>query len=590
MHGIVGELGRGGGGTVYEARQLAAGGRTVAVKVVHGTSKPERERMVREVRALGQLAHPNIVTVHEVGECPDGPYFSMEYMANGSLARRLGSAPLAAHDSARLLEAVARGVAAAHAGGILHRDLKPSNVLLSADGTPKVSDFGLAKFLDGPTDATTLEQVTPTDAFLGTPQYMAPEQAACQSADVDERTDVYGLGAVLYHCLAGRPPFGGKSSVEIAHRVLTIDVTTPRALNRAIPADLEAVCLKCLEKEKDRRYESAAAVGDDLNRFLRGEPTVARPLPWFTRTGRKLRRSRRRIGVAALAGGLIAAAVWVGSVLFNADAPTVPPPDPDAALVRMETDLAAGKPVVLVPSAGPPKWHKVIEGLVLETEARHHDGAWTLATDQDASVLLLRSPPAQGYELSAELRHERGHTRQPNKSWVGLFFRRELYESPFGPVLSVYGVRFTDVFPKGAGTCDVELIRSTELQRPSERPLISQAAFNGAEFAPSPAAGAGAKKWRRITVTVRPDGLAASWEDVPGQPEPIGLKDYPAATVLQNLNRDFDDRLQNRVDPKAGQFRFPEWTTAGAVGLTLYGAELSVRNVIVRPRPNTPKE
>ena len=286
-------VGCGGMGVVYRARHLRLN-RTVALKMLLAgpyALPTERERFVREAEAVAGLRHPNIVQVHDAGEFDGRPYFTMELVEGGTLARRLDGTPLPAHDAAALVAALADAVGAAHAAGIVHRDLKPSNVLLAADGTPKVSDFGLARRVDGGPG------LTRTGVAVGTPSYMSPCQARGAKTALGPATDVYALGAILYECLTGRPPFKAESALETLQQVLTEDPVSPSRLNARVPRDPETVCLKCLEKDPARRYPSAAALADDLRRFERGEPILARPLG---RAGRLARWARRRPAQAAL--------------------------------------------------------------------------------------------------------------------------------------------------------------------------------------------------------------------------------------------------------------------------------------------------
>jgi tRNA A-37 threonylcarbamoyl transferase component Bud32 len=265
---VLEEISRGGVGVVYKARQVKLK-RFVALKVLlaGGHAGPEQlSRFRREAESLAQLQHPNIVQIYEVGESDGLPFLSLEYVEGGSLARRLESGPLPAVPAARLVETLARAVHAAHQRGILHRDLKPGNVLLTAEGTPKITDFGLSRSFQEK------EGLTATGAVMGTPGYMAPEQAGGPSAKVGPAVDVYALGAILYEVLTGRPPFCGASLLETLDRVRFQAPVPPRELRPEIPGELEAICLKCLRKEPEQRFPTAAALADDLARFSASHP------------------------------------------------------------------------------------------------------------------------------------------------------------------------------------------------------------------------------------------------------------------------------------------------------------------------------
>jgi serine/threonine-protein kinase len=266
------ELGRGGMGVVYRAAQASLG-REVAVKMIlrgQLASKGDRERFEAEAQAAARLDHPGIVPVYEVGEIDGRAYFSMKHVRGTTLAQRLAEGPLPPREAAMLMAAVARAIHFAHMRGVLHRDLKPSNILLDEHGEPHVTDFGLAKQLEG---AATL---TKTGAVLGTPAYMAPEQASGQRGQVGPASDVYSLGVILYHMLTGRPPFQAASPGEMVLLVLEQDPVPPRMLNPKADRDLEMICLRCLQKPIDLRYASAAALADDLEAYLNDESISAR--------------------------------------------------------------------------------------------------------------------------------------------------------------------------------------------------------------------------------------------------------------------------------------------------------------------------
>jgi len=292
-YSILRELGRGGMGVVYEAIQLSLN-RHVALKMIRGgayAGTSERERFRHEAEAVARLQHPNIVQIHEVGESAGLPYFALEYISGGTLSNRLRERPLPPTEAAALCRILAGAIHAAHQAGIVHRDLKPGNVLLLPDGTPKITDFGLAKSLEGKPGDTKSGQV------LGTPSYMSPEQARGDRS-VGPAADVYALGAVLYEMLTGRPPFLADNTIATLDLVLRAEPVPPSRFNRSVPRDLETICLKCLQKEPLRRYVSAQEFADDLGRFLAGVPVRARPVGSFTHA---LRWCRRNPGVTAAA-------------------------------------------------------------------------------------------------------------------------------------------------------------------------------------------------------------------------------------------------------------------------------------------------
>ncbi len=269
---IIDVLGRGGMGIVFKARDLSLR-RVVALKTITelpASTPGQLERFVDEAQAAARLQHPNIVTVHSVGEHRGRPYFSLEFVDGGDLKKRLAEKPLAPKPAAELVETLARAVHAAHEAGVVHRDLKPSNILLTSEGVPKVADFGLAKLLGGDSARTVSGQV------VGTPSYMAPEQAEGHSKDVGPTADVYALGAILYEALTGRPPFLGESQLETLALVKSAEPVAPRRLRLEIPRNLETICLKCLEKVPTKRYASAGRCSADLARYLEGRPVEAR--------------------------------------------------------------------------------------------------------------------------------------------------------------------------------------------------------------------------------------------------------------------------------------------------------------------------
>jgi serine/threonine-protein kinase len=309
---VLGPLGRGGMGVVYKARQRGLN-RLVALKMILAGGHAGREELARfraEAEAVARFQHPNIVQIHEVGEHQGQPFFALEFAAGGSLADKLAGTPWEARPAAALVESLARAMDAAHQRGIVHRDLKPANVLLTADGTPKVTDFGLAKRLD--------DQVGQThpDAILGTPSYMAPEQTGGRAREVGPASDVYALGAILYEALTGRPPFRAATVLETLDQVRSQEPVPPRQLQPKVPRDLETICLKCLQKAPARRYASTAALADDLRRFLAGEPILGRRAGALERAAKWARRKpAAAAALALLLTAVVALAVGIAAVM-----------------------------------------------------------------------------------------------------------------------------------------------------------------------------------------------------------------------------------------------------------------------------------
>jgi tetratricopeptide (TPR) repeat protein len=308
---ILGELGRGGMGVVYKAMHLPLK-RLVALKMILAGAHAGPEHLSRfqtEAEAAARLQHPNIVQIYEVGEHQGRPYFSLEFVQGGSLAGRLRGLPQPGVQAARLVEALARAVQYAHEQDIVHRDLKPANVLLAADGTPKVTDFGLAKLLDRGTGHTD------SGAVVGTAGYMAPEQAGGHSRQVGPAADTYALGAILYELLTGRPPFAGENFFETLVQVCETAPVPPRRLQPTVPRDLETVCLKCLAKEPPKRYPSARELADDLRRFVDGEPIRARPTPGWEQAWKWARR-RPWQAVSVVSGSLLLLALPALAIVY----------------------------------------------------------------------------------------------------------------------------------------------------------------------------------------------------------------------------------------------------------------------------------
>ena len=298
---IIREIARGGMGVVFEARQVSLN-RKVALKMILAgqlANDTDVKRFYTEAEAAANLDHPGIVPIFEVGQHEDQHYFSMGFVEGQTLSQRLTEGPLPGREAAALMVRVAEAIEYAHQRGVIHRDLKPANILLDQNGNPRVTDFGLAKRIEGDSGLTGSGQI------MGTPSYMPPEQAGGQRGEVGPAADVYALGATLYALVTGRPPFQASTAMDTVLMVIGDEPVPPRRLNASIPLDLETICLKCLEKEAGKRYASAAALGADLRRFLNDEPISARPVSAVERTWRWCRRRPVIAGLGATVASLV---------------------------------------------------------------------------------------------------------------------------------------------------------------------------------------------------------------------------------------------------------------------------------------------
>ncbi|HTK78339.1 MAG TPA: serine/threonine-protein kinase [Gemmataceae bacterium] len=309
---ILGILGRGGMGVVYKAKHLKLK-RTVALKMVLAgghASESDLARFYIEAEAVAQLQHPNIVQVFEISEQNGLPFFALEYVDGGSLSKKLDGKPQPPRDAARMVQTLAEAMAYAHLHGIIHRDLKPANILLAGDGQPKITDFGLAKRLEEDSGQTK------SGTLMGTPNYMAPEQARGDTKDVGPLADVYALGVILYQMITGRTPFVGTSLLDTIQQVRNLEPVPPSRLQPKVPADLETICLKCLQKEPQKRYASADDLAEDLRFFLAGEAIRARPVGKAERLWQWCKRNPKVAGLSAAVLALLVTVAVVSSAMW----------------------------------------------------------------------------------------------------------------------------------------------------------------------------------------------------------------------------------------------------------------------------------
>jgi hypothetical protein len=538
-HQVGEEIGHGGMGVVYRARDLILD-RTVALKVLRSglfASNDEVARFYREARASARLHHPHIVPIHGMGLYRGQHCYTMPLFSGGTLTRQLPRLGEDLRAGVALMEKVARAVQAAHEQGIIHRDLKPGNILLDEQGEPHVSDFGLAKLLDAPADATTSGQV------LGTPAYMAPEQAAGQAGKATAATDVWALGVILYEMLVGRRPFQGKTDSETAWKVLHADPTRPRSLRPGLSRDLQTILLKCLEKDAKRRYASAGAVADELARWLQGQPIQAHPESWLRWTVRKGIRYRTLLAAAVIPVVLLSMAL-----LF------LRPRTPEDELKALQNQLAAGHPVDLIGPKSVPRWWRPCVGIGSLDTVMGEPGAFMLDTWHFDLVELLPDPRRERYVFSAEVRQDETHSGD-----AGIFILHSTQHPSAGVEHSFGALFFAD---RGAHAGQV----SFSLRRLREDLIMNYKSLRvGASFDAKPTA------WRKLKVKVAPDGVTAFWEGRElGRMDRSRMKNY-----AQNL-------LEQ--DPVAGASP-PALPVRGSLGVFAFQSSVSYRNVRVEPLP-----
>jgi hypothetical protein len=589
-------LGTGGMGCVYQAVRVSTG-QTVAIKKLRAERYTPSllRRFVQEARILSRVDHPNVVRLHDFVPDPGDPHIVMDFVDGCSLADRLADGKvLPPGEAARLMADAARGVAAAHAAGGIHRDLKPGNLLVTKADQIKVSDFGLGKLTD-PGDGLTLTG----DGQLvgGTPGYMAPEQIDETAPACDARTDVWGLGACLYACLVGRPPF--PTGTKNATRVLSDPLVPPRSVKPAVPPVLDAVVCKCLERDPANRYPTAADVAADLDRYLRGESTVAKPLPWATRVWRRARGVHRGLVVAWAVAAIAGVIALLATPRPPRDLTTIQPlatggEEKADALATLEAEFKAGRTVTLVPEKGLPRWSEWVDGGPDVHPSRLGDEAAEVETIT-LGALKLFARPGDRYRIELELRHLSGFVRaNPLATWVGVFFAhtRAAGAEGSGELLdSMMAVKFADIdltLPdRGQPTPQPLNFAYWNLYRPhagSPRWTSHHVLPDGLRFAASPTLPG---PWRRLVVDVTPDGVHARWYEAAAPPLPDPLEMGVTAGKLGDVLRDVKAGIEakRRVGLKSeNPAMFPtRWEPNGGIGLLCSGSALAFRNVAITP-------
>jgi tRNA A-37 threonylcarbamoyl transferase component Bud32 len=576
------EIAHGGMGVVYKARDLNLE-RTVALKMVRGGllgHPDDLKRFSREAQAAAKLRHPHIVPIHEVGQFERHHYFTMDFIAGGSLFRQMDRfrVPRAA---ATLVEKVARAVEHAHQNGVLHRDLKPGNILIDERGDPLVTDFGLAKFLSSSVDMTRSGEV------LGTPLYMAPEQASGRISLIGVGTDVWGLGVILYELVTGRRPFAGQTTEEVNFQIRHAEPPRPSAVEPKVNRDLQTIILKCLEKEPHRRYASAAAVADDLARWLRGDPIVARRQSWGQRFARRIRGHRDAVAVGVF---ILLIAVIVAMAVGGREKETSGQPISDEATEKalngLQAELNEDKTVALLGENGRPHWQQTVPTLS-PPEIIGKDGELTMVSmDRLSAITLFPQPIRKRYVVRAEVRHDR-NDGMTDQNGIGLFFLTSGRSTTRGWENCFVALRFSECYlapgPMRSEYGQASVIYWRYLEKGSPRMLPADVARE--EFAAS------FGTWRQMEVVVSPEAIKVRWQG-------NQLKEFDRSELLEDAKfhlqfytPEFEKKLEQAVGKKDVDAlraanegaRSPQLTEQ--IGFFVNHSAATVRNLVIQPLP-----
>src|SRR5579883_3108907 len=548
-------IGQGGMGIVYKARQETLK-RLVALKMIRAgsyASAEERLRFQREGEAIARIRHGHVVQIHDFGEHEGQMYFSMELLEGGTLSSRLHKGPLPEREAAELVRALAQAVAAAHEQEVVHRDLKPRNVLFAADGTAKITDFGLAKVLDSGSS------VTCTDAIMGTPAYMAPEQVRGEGWKIGRATDVYALGVILYETLTGNLPFCGESRSQTLELVRTAEPELPSRRRPGLARDLEAICLKCLEKEPKQRYPSAAALAEDLQRWLDGQTIQARPMRCYHRALRKIRRNPATFTAI---GVLIVLIVLLSSLPYLLD--------PQRKVERFQTRLRRGETVTLIGQTGGPAWSRwpLRPGALVTAGAGGN--VFTISA-HDAALLQLLEDPQRSYRLTAQVRHDDGS----RDSEVGLFFLHSEHDIASGRHHCFCTLTYNDHEALHPQAGQLSSLVSCKVCRAHVPTSGDQGNLAGEFFTPAALINPTETPWRELAVEARSDEISVFWQ---GQcfaqlsrARIIAQFQVPKLRWSNGKPVDLYPDLQPTFGPR------------GALGLYVSNGKASFRHVVVQP-------
>ncbi len=589
LYEILEKIGSGGMGVVYRARHQAIK-RLVALKMLRDARLGDAETLTRfcvEGEAAARVRHPNVVQILEFAQHEGHLYFTMEYLAGGSLSRRLEGKPLPQRLAARLVRDLAHGVYAVHQQRIIHRDLKPANVLLegSADGpleemVPKVADFGLARLMDDVEGAN-----TQTDAVLGTPPYMAPEQAAGRPTEISERTDVYALGAILYECLTGQPPFKGQSRMQTVSLVQSSPVLPPSRVCSELDPRLEAICLKCLSKSSADRYATAQALAYDLDRWLADRPTQVQPPG---RLARLVGGARRRPGMlTAIALMLLLGGLGLGAAYWFS---------PEGRRREREHQLAHGQTQILIGDTGKPAWFDLVAGSQRCQTSIGPDATFNVDTWGRTIVELLHSPRRDHYRFQVDLRQDRSDFQGD----LGIYVARCEHNTSGGVVhqfaaLSYYDLRSDrEQWRQHLQAGDFQKVR-----QPPPRPKGNRARLEPRLYADGPLrpwepgfstgpaliftpTAPNEPTWRTLVLEVTATGIRGWWGDEPGSALSF-VGELSATALVEGTKAYLEVRQRLQADDPHFHGLQPRFAPRGGLGLYVHQGSASFRHVVVEP-------
>jgi serine/threonine-protein kinase len=571
----------GGMGVVYKAHEDTELDRFVALKMIQGgllATDEDVARFQREARAIALLNHPNIVRVYEYGQEEGRHFFTMAFASGGNLANRQGRFVSDPRGAAALVEKIARAVHYAHQSGIVHRDLKPANILYDEHDVPWVSDFGLAKIVDASLDLTREGQL------LGTTFYMPPEQVAGKTGQISRQTDVWALGVILYELLTGQRPFKGESQKELFHKIETMEPPRPRSVNRSLDRELETVILKCLEKEPSQRYASAEALADDLDRWLRGEPTQVRPPGRIKRVWRAVRQRWRTAAALVLLVLLVLTATLV-SYLF----------DPERPLRDIEGRLERGESVVLIGETGKPAWYSLAAGGESSKVSEGADGVFAVSgwSKKMTVVELVRDPRRENYRFRAEVNHAGGDDTQ---TMVGLYVLHRHFVTPQGTAHYLVNWEFNDLhdvqrqFERARDRFKLRTGRESQQPPPTgnyirlnsqlfvENELphswsLSEALGSGSF---KPVAAGAEDPWRPLAIEVTSHGIRAFWD---GR---LSLE-ISFADLSKHVKESLLAYNSEQLDSPFTEEEVVNFSPRGGLGLFVLNGSAFFRRVVVEP-------